>query len=131
MRRWEFIAGIGSAAAWPVVARGQQSDRVPRIGVLMAFDENDPVAKSQLSAFTKALADLGWADGRNVRMDLRWGDPDAVSARLASVRLVRHSVPKGGATDRSNRKRRLKARTVEASRAAISYRCSGRTIRSC
>jgi hypothetical protein len=50
----------------------QQPDRVRRIGVLMAFDENDPEAKRRLSAFTQALADLGWTDGRNVRMDLRW-----------------------------------------------------------
>jgi putative ABC transport system substrate-binding protein len=77
MRRREFIAGLGSAVAWPVAARAQQGDRVRRIGVLMSFDENDPVAKSRLSAFTQALAGLGWTDGRNVRMDLRWGAGDA------------------------------------------------------
>ena len=70
MRRREFIAGLGSAAAWPVVAaRAQQGDRVRRIGVLMGGDENDPVRKTFLSAFTQALADLGWIDGRNVRID--------------------------------------------------------------
>jgi putative ABC transport system substrate-binding protein len=69
MRRREFIAGLGSAAAWPVVARGQQGERVRRIGVLQWGDETDPVLK----AFVQALADLGWTDGRNVRMDLRWG----------------------------------------------------------
>ena len=47
-----------------------------RIGVLLGFDENDPVAKTNVSAFTQALADLGWADGRNVRMDLRWAGGD-------------------------------------------------------
>src|SRR6516162_7070716 len=73
MRRREFIAGLGSAAAWPVVARAQQTDRVRRIGVLMSGDENDPEWKARISAFTQALADLGWTDGRNVRMDLRWG----------------------------------------------------------
>ena len=76
MKRPQFIAGLGSAAAWPVVARAQQGERVRRIGVLFAGDENDPVLKTYLSAFTKALADLGWADGRNVRMDLRWGGGD-------------------------------------------------------
>jgi putative tryptophan/tyrosine transport system substrate-binding protein len=74
MRRREFIAGLGSTAAWPVVARAQQSQRTRRIGVLLAGDENDPVQKLRLSAFTQALADLGWTDGRNVRMDFRGSD---------------------------------------------------------
>jgi putative ABC transport system substrate-binding protein len=73
MKRREFIAGLGSAAAWPLAARAQQTDRVRRIGVLMSGDENDPWWKARISAFTQALADLGWTDGRNVRMDLRWG----------------------------------------------------------
>ena len=71
MRRRTFIAGLGSAAAWPVVARAQQGDRVRRIGVLMAYEENDPPASARISGFTQALADLGWTDGRNVRTDLR------------------------------------------------------------
>ena len=75
MKRREFIAGLGSAAAWPVVARAQQSDRLRRIGVLMPGDENDPLANPGFSAFSQALANLGW-DGRNVRMDLRWGGDD-------------------------------------------------------
>jgi putative ABC transport system substrate-binding protein len=69
--RREFIAGLGGAAAWPLAASAQQDGRVRRIGVLMPFDENDPEQKRRLLAFTQALADLGWADGRNVRMDLR------------------------------------------------------------
>jgi putative ABC transport system substrate-binding protein len=73
VRRREFIAGLGSAVAWTVVAQAQQGDRVRRIGVLMSHGENDPVGKTYLSAFTQALADLGWTDGRNVRMDVRWG----------------------------------------------------------
>jgi putative ABC transport system substrate-binding protein len=72
LRRREFIAGLGGAAQWPLAAGAQQGDRVRRIGVLMPGDENDPVAKPRLSAFTQALADLGWTDGRNMRMDLRW-----------------------------------------------------------
>ena len=75
MRRRTFIAGLG-AAAWPLAARAQQGDRVRRIGVLMGPDENDPLAKSQVSALTQALADSGWTEGRNVRMDLRWGGGD-------------------------------------------------------
>jgi putative ABC transport system substrate-binding protein len=65
MRRRAFIAGLGSAAAWPVLARAQQGDRVRRIGVLMPGDENDPLYKSRVSAFTQAFTDLGWTDGRN------------------------------------------------------------------
>jgi hypothetical protein len=72
MKRREFITLLGGAVAWPLAARAQQRDRVRRIGVLLPFDENDPVAKTYVSAFTQALADLGWTDGRNARIDLRW-----------------------------------------------------------
>jgi len=72
VKRRTFIAGLGSAVAWPVVARAQQGERVRRIGVLMLGDENDPVLKTFISAFVQALAGLGWTDGRNMRMDLRW-----------------------------------------------------------
>jgi putative ABC transport system substrate-binding protein len=76
VKRRDFIAGLGSAAAWPLAARAQQGGRMRRIGVLMPFDENDPVPKPRVFAFTQALADLGWTDGRNVRMDLRWAGAD-------------------------------------------------------
>ena len=56
----------GAAAAWPLAARAQQAERVRRIGVLMPRDENDPVGKLRHSAFTQALAEVGWTDGRNV-----------------------------------------------------------------
>ena len=74
IRRREFIATLGGAAvAWPLAARAQQGNRVRRIGVLVGGDENDPERKTRLSALTQALAGLGWTDGRNVRMDVRWG----------------------------------------------------------
>jgi putative ABC transport system substrate-binding protein len=63
MRRREFIAGLGSTAAWPLTVRAQQSDRVRRIGLLMFGDENNPVMKPRVAAFAQALAGLGWADG--------------------------------------------------------------------
>ena len=88
MRRREFITGLGTAAAWPLAARAQQGDRVRRIGVLIGRDENDPVVKASVSAFTQALADLGWADGRNIRMDLRWGRGDINRTRALAQELV-------------------------------------------
>src|SRR5215471_9055108 len=75
-RRREFITLLGGAAAWPLAARAQPGERVRRIGVLVSVDENDPEGNRRYSAFTQALADLGWTEGRNMRMDLRWGRGD-------------------------------------------------------
>jgi putative tryptophan/tyrosine transport system substrate-binding protein len=74
MRRREFIAGLGGAAAsaWSLVARAQQPERMRRVGVLMPYKENDPGAKGWLSGFTQGLQGLGWTDGRNVQVDVRW-----------------------------------------------------------
>jgi putative ABC transport system substrate-binding protein len=89
MNRRKFIAGLGGAAAWPLaVARAQQGDRVRRIGVLMGADENDPVRKTFVSAFTQALAGLGWTDGRNARMDLRSAGGDINRMRALAQELV-------------------------------------------
>jgi putative tryptophan/tyrosine transport system substrate-binding protein len=88
IKRREFIAGLGSAAAWPLAADAQQADRVRRIGVLMTYDENDPKGKTYVSAFTQALADLGWSDDRNVRMDLRWPGGDINRIRTLAQELV-------------------------------------------
>jgi putative ABC transport system substrate-binding protein len=88
MRRRDFIAGLGGAAAWPLAARAQQADRVRRIVVLQPGDENDPVSKTQVSAFTQAFAGLGWTDGRNVRMDLRWAGDDRNRIRALAHELV-------------------------------------------
>jgi putative ABC transport system substrate-binding protein len=88
VRRREFIAGLAGAAAWPLAARAQQGDRVRRIGVLTGSDENDPAAKPTVSAFTQPLADLGWIDGRNVRMEFRWGGGDTNRMRPLAQELV-------------------------------------------
>jgi putative tryptophan/tyrosine transport system substrate-binding protein len=90
VRRREFIVLLGGAATeWPLAARAQQQgDRVWRIGVLMSFDDNDPAMKLRVSAFTQALADLGWTDDRNVRMDLRWGRGDINRIRALAQELV-------------------------------------------
>jgi putative ABC transport system substrate-binding protein len=89
IRRRELLRLLGgAAAAWPLAARAQQADRVRRFGVLMPFDENDPVSKRRLSAFIQALADLGWTDGRNMRMDLRWSAGDFNRIRAFAQALV-------------------------------------------
>jgi ABC-type uncharacterized transport system substrate-binding protein len=88
IRRRTFIAGLGSTVAWPVAARAQQAEWVRRIGVLLAGDENDPAYKRFVSAFTQALAGLGWIDGRNVGMDLRWGGTDTNRMRALAKELV-------------------------------------------
>jgi putative ABC transport system substrate-binding protein len=88
MRRRQFIVGLGSAAAWSLAARAQQADRVRRIGVLIALDENDPEGKRRYSAFTQALGDSGWTDGRNARMDLRWAGLDNSRIRALAQELV-------------------------------------------
>jgi putative ABC transport system substrate-binding protein len=72
MRRREFIAGLGGAAAWPVVALAQQADRVRRIGVLMGRAANDPEGQRQAAAVQRALEELGWSSRRNVEIEYRW-----------------------------------------------------------
>jgi putative ABC transport system substrate-binding protein len=89
MRRWEFIAGL-SAAAWPSAARAQQGDRVPRVGVLLPWNENDSTFKAFVSEFVLGLEVLGWSEGRNLFMDFRWGGVDLELARLnARERIAR------------------------------------------
>jgi putative ABC transport system substrate-binding protein len=87
MKRRDFIAGLG-AVALPLAAHAQQPERMRRIGVLMFGGEN-PLSKNGLfSAFTQALAGLGWADGHNVRIDLRWGGDDLNQRRAVAQELV-------------------------------------------
>jgi putative ABC transport system substrate-binding protein len=74
VRRREFITLLGGAAmAWSVAAHAQQpAERVRRIGALLGSAESDPQGKAGLAAFEKALRELGWQDGRNIRIDYRW-----------------------------------------------------------
>ena len=90
IRRRDFIAGLGGAAAWPLAARAQQRDRVRRIGVLMPYDENDPAdeGRSGLAAFREELGKVGWMDGRNIEIHARWGAADIESMRRFAKELV-------------------------------------------
>ena len=89
MRRRDFIKVIGgAAAAWPLAAHAQQPDRIRLIGVLMGFAESDPIAQSRLAAFRDALAKLGWTEGSNLRIELRWGADDPDRMRTFAKDLV-------------------------------------------
>ena len=89
MRRREFITLLGgAAAAWPLVARAQQPDRMRLIGVLMAYAESDSTAQSWLAAFRAALAKLGWTEGSNLRIELRWSADNADRMRALAKELV-------------------------------------------
>jgi putative ABC transport system substrate-binding protein len=88
MNRREFITLIGAAAAWPLAARAQQPSGMRRIGVLMDLAENDPEGEARIAAFLQGLAQLGWTDGRNVRIDTRWGAGDADRTRRQAAELI-------------------------------------------
>jgi putative ABC transport system substrate-binding protein len=87
MRRREFIAGLG-AAAWPVVARAQQGERMRRIGVLTQYAERDPRTTANITAFGQRLRDLGWTEGRNVEIEYRWSATDRDLAHRFAAELV-------------------------------------------
>ena len=88
MRRRQFISLIGGAAAWPLAARAQQSERMRRIGVLTNLAENDPEGQSRNEAFRQGLHQLGWTDGANVRIDYRGTLGDAERTRRYAAELV-------------------------------------------
>ena len=77
MKRREFVAVLGGAAAWPLAGHAQQPERVRRVGVLIPWPESDPVAQRSVTAFALALGRFGWVEGKNIRIDYRFaaGDP--------------------------------------------------------
>ncbi len=86
MKRREFITLLGGAAAvWPLAARAQQPERVRRIGVLMYWAADDAEGQARLAAFTQALKQLGWSDGRNLRIDTRWATADDIHRHAAEL----------------------------------------------
>jgi putative ABC transport system substrate-binding protein len=89
MRRRAFITLLGGVAAtWPLAARAQQGGPIRRIGVLMGWSESDPEYRSRIDVLLQALAQLGWADGRNMRIDVRWTNGDVERAGVLAKELV-------------------------------------------
>ena len=93
MKRRAFITLLGGAAAaslaaWPLAARAQQAERMRRIGVLMSTAADEPEGQARIAAFRQALQQLGWSDGRNVRIDIRWSASNADRIRAGAAELV-------------------------------------------
>jgi putative ABC transport system substrate-binding protein len=88
MRRRKFIALLGGAAAWPLVARAQQRERARRIAILLNAAADDPRYQPWVGAFLQALALLGWTIGRNVRIDTRWSGANAAETRRHAAELA-------------------------------------------
>jgi putative ABC transport system substrate-binding protein len=88
MRRRAFITLLGGAAAWPLAARAQQTERMRHIAVLASLAADDPEGQTRFKAFVQGLAQLGWEEGRNVRIDTRWGAGNAERIRRYAAELV-------------------------------------------
>ena len=88
MKRRAFIAGLGGAAAWPVVARAQQNEQVRRVGVLMHTNADEPEAQARLAAFLQGLQEAGWSIGRNVQVDTRWSTGDFARLSKDAAELI-------------------------------------------
>jgi hypothetical protein len=88
MRRRAFMTLLGGATTWPLAVRAQQPERMRRIGVLMSVEEKDPEGNAELSQFTQGLAESGWIDGRNLRIEVRWGGGDVNRTRTFAKELV-------------------------------------------
>jgi putative tryptophan/tyrosine transport system substrate-binding protein len=88
MKRREFITLLGGAAAWPIGAYAQQPERMRRIGVLMSLSPDDPDGRARNEAFLQGLQRSGWIEGRNIRIDHRWGGGDADNFRKYAAELV-------------------------------------------
>ena len=86
--RREFIALLGGSAAWPVAARAQQGERMRRIGVLMNLAADDTESQRRMTGYVHALQALGWTDGRNVKIDYRWGTGDVEVYRQNAAELL-------------------------------------------
>ena len=138
MRRRDFIKVIAVSVAWPLAARAQQPEQMRRIGVLMNRAASDPEGQARLAAFRQALEQLGWSEGRNVRIDVRWGEDNfdlerKYASELIRARARRHpcqrhrkrdcvAIPQPYITDRvrgSRRSRRCRFRRVHGAFRAV------------
>src|SRR5262252_6877686 len=89
MRRRDFVKAIASSSvAWPLAARAQQTDQGRRVGVLMNVSPEHPEGQPYIAAFRQALQQLGWTEGRNIRIDIRWGENDVERDRKYAAELV-------------------------------------------
>ena len=88
MRRRKFITLLGGAAAWPFAARAQQRARMRRVGALIALAADDPQSQRQLTAFVQGLQELGWTEGQNVRVDVRWAAGNTERTRGYAAELL-------------------------------------------
>src|SRR5712671_5798583 len=91
MRRREFIAGLSGAAAWPLAARAQDTQRARRVGVLMLPGEDDPEGRRRVEAFQQGMERRGWRIGRNLLLDYRWNINNGERARSAAEGLLTFS----------------------------------------
>jgi putative ABC transport system substrate-binding protein len=88
MRRRTFISLLGGVAAWPVAARAQQADRVRRLGIIWPIDDSDSARKMWAAAFMQGLAELGWVEGGNLRIDVRWNPRTPEQTRMLIEEVV-------------------------------------------
>src|SRR2546427_12623697 len=88
LKRREFITLVGGAAVWPFAARAQQPSAMRRVGVLFDLAENDPEGQARMAAFLQGLAQLGWTDGRNIRIDTRWATTNPDDLRRHATELT-------------------------------------------
>src|SRR6266481_5044645 len=88
MKRREFITLLGGAAAWPLIARAQQGQRVRLVCILEGISADTPGSKTRYAAFLEGLQQLGWTPGRNVRIEVRWGEGDETAIRKHAAELV-------------------------------------------
>src|SRR5262245_17728138 len=88
MKRREFVAILGAAAAWPLAGYGQQPERTRRVGVLIPTQENHPFSRASVAAFGRALADFGWVEGKNIRIDYRFAAGDPTLFKIYAAELA-------------------------------------------
>jgi putative ABC transport system substrate-binding protein len=88
LKRRDFVSLLGGATAWPLVARAQRPELAKRVGMLMNYAATDAAAQSYVAAFVEALRQLGWAEGHNIRIDMRWNAGDAALSRIYAAQLI-------------------------------------------